>query len=100
MKKVLLSAAATFIFGVVGFICYLLSINDVAKNIPYHELESLCAYVLIWPVLVIHKLTGVSLVHYGTSWDPIKTFSWVVTFIYYYALVSIAAHIIRRSKAA
>jgi hypothetical protein len=98
MKKVLVSAAATFIFGVVGYICYLLSINDVAENIPYRTFESLCAYLLIWPVLVIQQLAGVSPVHYGASWEPIKTLSWAATFVYYYAVVSITAYVIRRSK--
>lgn len=97
MKKILISLVATFFFGIVGFICYLLSFNH-PSNSPSHMIDLAIAYILIWPVLLIQMLGGENPVHYGTSWNPIKIISWLITVVYYYAVVSLIFNFTARRK--
>jgi hypothetical protein len=98
LGRVLISLVLTCVFGSIGFVLYLLSYRDAQGNTSCHALEVVGTYLLIWPVLVVQRLGGASPTHYGTSWEPIKTVSWLFTVAYYYSLVSLVAFCVERRR--
>jgi len=87
----------TTVCGFLGFAMYLLSDNS-RQSEPIRLVEGLCGYLLIWPVLLVQKIGGVNPVHYSTKWEPVKTVSWLATYVYYYCLVAIVDQIRRKSR--
>ena len=92
ITRIFLTTTLWCFCGFFGYVLYLLG----GSNLPLHSAAHWLGYLLVWPIFAIQKLGGANPDHYGTTWDPVKTFSWIGLWLYYYLLIGVCDRCVRK----